>query len=1351
MTTRIPYLTAMVLIPLVLLLAAGPLMGQSPTGALRGTVIDPSGARIADAQVVMTDTATGTQYTTQTGVTGEFLIANLSPGSYTVTITRSQFRTGVYKDVKIVVSETYTLTAKLAVGAPTESVEVTAGQEVIQTESPTVGTSITGRAITELPFSSRSTLDLATLMPGAATTGRARQTSFDGLPKGAINITFDGINAQDNLLKSSDGFFAITRPSIDAVEEFSISTAANSAQDASQGAVQIKMETKRGGNSFHGGGWEYLRNDWLNANYYFNNVSGIPRQTQRLNQFGGKLGGPVVIPHLFNGRDKLFFFVDMDNYTSPQSRSFTRAILTQNAANGLFTYATATPQAGNAWTTCVASSPRNNGGPACTANLAAFAAAKGIGFAQDPFIANLLGNVQAGRSIAGVSTNTILNPWLDNATFNQPGNSGPRRFPDVRLDWNATKNDQISAIYHYSHFTSSPDFLNNANPFLPSGPLSKQFGSQISNRNQWTAAWRRNIGATMSNELRFGFQSALVAFFPDETAGYYPTAATNIQSFNVRPALNGGLFPGIAAANFQPYLAYNTQGRNTPLGSILENLSWAKGKHNISFGGDVTEVRFHQFLNGGRLVQTANIGLANSDPASGSFTAGNFPGINSTSLNALGQLYGTLTGHVSSYAGTISVNPANQQYAPGRPNQTAGKQHQFGFYGSDSWRFRPNLTVTYGLRWDYQGSPYDTLNETFSLTNGLNGVFGVSGANNLFKPGTLTGAIPTFQLNNGRSWYNADLSNFAPSLGLAWQPEIKIPLLKTLLPGGGKTVFRAGYSISYTREGFNNFLSIATANPGIDGQIFANPVSQSCATPAAPGTYGGGCVTLNGLIGGQLQSLATNPGAFPSSGTFPLVGFANQSVNAFDPNLRTPRVQSWSAGIQRELGRDTVFEVRYVANHSTGLWRQDNLNEVNIFENGFLNEFNSAENNLKIFTAANPMCGQPPNPTVPPNPPNPPNPACSFANTGLPGQVALPIITAAFGSPASSNFSSGTFTTFLANGVAGAFANTLAFNQTFLCNLVGKNALPGTSCPASAPAVGPYPVNFFVANPQATGGAFRTYNGSQSTYNSLQLEVRRRMSKGLQISGNYTFSKSLSNYYGDSSASFNSFTTLRNQGYDKGISPWNLRNAFKVSGIYELPFGPGRRWSTGNGFLNRLIEGWQMSSINRLQSGRVFQLTSGLGGTTNQNDPGVILNGITPNQLQDLLSVRNAGNGQILFFPSSLVSNSGALNSNLIRPCNTPGQLCQKVFLTGPHFYRADISVGKKTPITEKLSMEIRAEALNAFNNVNFFFPGDEATSVPTAAVSSPNFGRVTNAFRDPNTTDDNGGRIIQLVLRFNF
>src|SRR5262249_30463856 len=160
----------------------------------------------------------------------------------------------------------------------------------------------------------------------------------------------------------------------------------------------------------------------------------------------------------------------------------------------------------------------------------------------------------------------------------------------------------------------------------------------------------------------------------------------------------------------------------------------------------------------------------------------------------------------------------------------------------------------------------------------------------------------------------------------------------------------------------------------------------------------------NGLLGGSLQTLQTSPGSFPATGTFAVVPFSGQSVNAFDPNLRTPRVQSWAAGIQRELGHDTVLEIRYVANHATGLWRQDNLNEVNIFENGFLSEFNHAASNKAICQANSAACiaAQTTAGVTAAN-----RSANSFGNWGLSGQVPLPILLAAFGSPTSGNFSSG--------------------------------------------------------------------------------------------------------------------------------------------------------------------------------------------------------------------------------------------------------------------------------------------------------------------------------------------------------
>ncbi len=1320
------------LLVLTLVFFVGGVSAQAPTGSLRGLTTDPSGAAVVGAEVKVTDNATHAEYTTVSGADGQFTVANLNPGVYTVTVTMKGFRKGVFADVKIIVSQIYDLAAKLEIGELTNTVVVGAGQEVVETQSATVGASITGRAITELPFTSRSVLDLATLMPGAATTGRARQTSFDGLPKGALNITYDGINAQDNLLKSNDGFFTITRPSVDAVEEFSISTAANGASESGQGAVQIKLETKRGGNAFHGGVWEYFRNDALNANYFFNNETTPqqPKQKQRLNQYGYKIGGPIL-------KDKLFFFTDFDFYSSPQSRSFFREILTQDAANGLFTYATSTPQVGNAWTTCVTSSPRNGGNAACTVNLSQFAAANGLTFTADPVIAGILANVEAARGNSSISTGTVFNPWLDQATFNQPG-TATRKFPDFRFDWQAAKNHQITAIYHYSKFISSPDFLNNLNPFLPAAPFSKLFGSQISNRNQYTVAWRWNIGTTMSNELRFGFQTALVAFFPDEDPSLYPVGNTNLGKVPVRPVFNGGLFPGVVAANSQPLLGFNAQGRNTPLGTILDNFSWTKGKHSLTFGGEATEIRFHQFLKGQRLVQTANIGIVagSGDPAGGQFATSKFPGIGGASLTGIQQLYSALTGRVSSYTGFVSVDPAQKQYVPGASNLQAGKQHEFGIYASDSWRIRPTFTFTYGLRWEYQGSPYDTLNDSFSLVNGFPDIFGVSGLNNLFKPGTLAGSISSVQLNNGRSWYNTDMHDFAPSVGLAWQPNTSLPLLRKIFPGGGKTVIRGGYSITYTREGFNNFNSIAFGNPGIDATVVGTPLSEAC-NAATAGNYGFGCVSFNGLTsGGQLTTLTTAPATFPATGTLPVLSFSGQAVNVFDPNLRTPRVQSWSVGIQRQLSQDTVLEVRYVGNHGTGLWRQDNLNEVNIIENGFLGEFNKAKANLAANIAGgctarfDPVAG------------------CSTN--------ALPIMTAAFnGLTLPNGFGNGTFIFDLNNGLAGAFANSLATSATFMCRLAGPSAFPsiGVINPCGAITAAPvtFPANLFMVNPQATGGAFRFYNGTQSTYNALQVEVRRRFSKGFQLSANYAFSKSLTNYYGDSSVNFVPFTTLRNQQNDKGPSPWDLRHVFKADGIYELPFGPGHRWSTSNGFANRVIGGWQVSSIHRLQSGRNFLLTGGLGGTLNQNDSGVVLNGITVNQLQSMLGVRKTADGKVFYFPANLIAANGAADPGTIAPCSTAGQLCKRVFLTGPRFYRADFSLAKKTNITERVNFEIRAEALNAFNTINFFFPNDAATSVNPVSVTGTTFGRITNAFQDPNTTDDNGGRIVQLVFRINF
>jgi hypothetical protein len=1271
--------------------------GQSPTGNLRGTTVDPSGLALVGVEVKAEDIATGAAFEATSSADGQFAIANLSPGLYTVTVTRTGFRKVVFRDVKIIVGQTYDLSVKLELGEVAETVVVEAGQEVLETTTATVGTTITGQAITQLPFTSRDVLDLAVLMPGAQTTGRPRQTSFNGLPKGSINITYDGINVQDSVLKSNDGFFTLIRPRVDDVEEFGISTAAQGAEQAAEGAVQIRFSSKRGGSVYHGGVWWYHRNDFLNANYYFNNLTNppTPRQRFRLNEYGYKIGGPIL-------KDKLFFFTDFDFYSNPQSQSRTKTILTTAASQGLFTYpVAAVPSSRPAWVTCNTSDPANAGKPTCTANLLQMAGNFGFTSSVDTVVGGLLTAMNSAVSAPAVQLAAAPSLFQRAITFNNPG-TGTRKFPDLRLDWNINKNNSFEFNYHYSHFTATPDFLNGYDQTYPVAPFNTNQGSQISNRNLFVGAWRSSMGSNKSNELRFGLQSSPVSFFPDLNLSVYPEIATNLGPSHIRPVLN---------LVDQPLLAYSTQGRNGALGQLIETFTWARGKHTFNFGTTWTEQRYNDF-NADESVSDVSLGVDQTDRVAAQFNRTNLPGISSDDLGNAQDLYGMLAGRITGYTGNVYFDAASRQFKTGANLVSRVHQREFGFYGTDSWRFRPSLTFSYGLRWEYQGAPVDVLNEFFRLRGGLDAAYGVSGPGNLFKPGTLTGTTPVFELNNGRPWWNKDLKDFAPSIGLAWQPGLQNSVWKKLFGEKGKTVFRAGYSISYTREGLNNFFTIAQGNPGFSGAQKTTPGQAGQA-----GQFEAGKLQVQNK---NIPTLAQTPSSFQT--TVNIDPVAGDSVNAFDPNLKVPRVQSWSVGVQRQISDSMVLEVRYVGNHGTGLLRQDNLNEVNIFENGFLKEFLNAQNNLAICRGT-PSCTSP-----------------SFANLGLPGQIPVPILTAAFtrsktGSQTDAGFRNGTRIGFLDNGLAGSFANALSGSLGLWKNLMAAG----------------YDSNFWRVNPDARGGAFRFANGTQSTYNALQVEFRRRPSAGLQFSGNYTYSRSLTNYFANSSISFTPFDTLRDPGRNKGLAPFDLRHAFKLQAIYELPFGPKRRWNSRYGFVNRMIEGWEFNSIMRWQSGRVTQLQGGRGGTFNQYDGGVSLNGLTPDQLQGMLDIRKTPDGKVFWFPASLIGSDGRANTAFLQPCNTPGAFCRRSFITGPRFFRADLSAVKRTYITERTNFEFRAEFLNAFNNINFLYGGSAAATPTFSSLRATTFGRMTNAYQDISTTDDPGGRIIQLVLRFNF
>jgi hypothetical protein len=1272
------------------------------TGSLTGAVADPSGALVAGAKVVVQSNETGQEFTTTTSDNGTFTIPSLGTGVYTAIITAQGFKQALVKDIKVDVGKASNVTITLEIGQATDTVTVVGiGGELLQTQSATVGQTITGRQIVEQPQASRDGLDLVTLLPGVQTTGRPRTSTINGLPKGAINITLDGVDVQDNLLSSSDGFFTFIRPRIDALEEVTVSTATPGADTSGDGAVQIKFVTRRGTNDYNGSLYWYHRNPSLNANYYFNNLAGQPRARALLNQYGGRVGGPLTIPKFFSGRDRAFFFVNYEEYRLPEQQLQTRRILTPEAQTGVYRYGTR------------------------SVNLLQLAAANGLPSTLDPTVQQLLAQIQATTN-QGTLLPVPNAPNFQDFSFINPGWQD-RKFATVRFDLHLTRKHQLENTWNYQEFGGKPvDFLNGTDPAFPGFP---NFGGQSSQRWSNTTALRSALTNNLVNEARFSLLGGISLFFPTVNPGQFANQGGFDLDFGMRniAAVAVALRVGLTNAT----VVNQNSRRNTPNVSFADNLTWVRGSHSLVVGGNYSLIKSFQETNN-VIVPNVLFGVGANDPAQAIFNSTNLPGSSAAEQAVAAQIYAMLTGRVRTVTNFAFLNDSRYQLLG--PQILRFDQKQFALFAQDTWRVRPNLTLNLGLRWEPQ-MPAVARNTNVAKVSYAD-LFGVSGEGNLFKPGTLTGR-PTqlTQLNVGESLYDADYSNFAPSVGLAWTPNFKRRLLQRVFGAQGQTVMRGGYSLAYVREGLDNIITPLANNPGGVYDI---------VTDVDAGNLPVGTLFRN--------RAALAPPPFPTAPTYPLRADGFDIALGFDPRLRTGKVHSWSFGIQRELTKDTVFEVRYVGTRGRDLWRRYGLNETNIIENGFLSEFRLAQANL----AANQAAGR----------------GNTFAYFGPNTSTQpLPIMLSFFsGVPAaqagnatlytSAQFRNAARLATLSpnNPIPLALANTL--NQAFLPNAIAAGR----------------PANFFVVNPDlifglvggGLPGVSLTTNDVSTWHDALQLEVRRRLAKGLLLQASYTFSKSLSNFFAASANSNSQPLTLRpeNEELERFRAPQDLRHAFKLNWIYELPVGRGRALG-GNvsGFVDRLIGGWEFHGTGRIQSGRPI------------NFGNVQLVGMTAQDLQEQLSILKAQNRVITFLPDDIILNTQrAFNVDVTSASGysalgvptgrfiAPGSYnnCAQAYtgqcgfgrlvLEGPRFTRFDLSAVKRVRFTEKSNLEFRAEFLNAFNNINFLVGGTAAADVANIAnYATGGFGQVLNAYQDTSTTNDPGGRLIQFVLRINF
>lgn len=1272
------------------------------TSTLSGVVVDSGGGVVPGADVTARHVATNTTQSQVSNAEGAFSFPGLNVGVYTVTVTLSGFKTVVINNVVLTSAAPAAVRAVLEVGGLEEQVVVTSTSEIVQTQSPTVSTTLNTTQITKLPLTSRSAMDFVTFLPGVSTPAGNRQSTINGLPRGTINITLDGVNIQDNTLRSTDGFFAIVSPRLDAIEEVSVSTAAQGAEGAGQGAVQVKFVTRSGSNRFAGSGYHYFRSDKFNANTWFNNRDNVAKTPLKQNQTGFRTGGPIVIPGLFDGHNKAFFFVNYEEFRQPGATTRNRVILNAAAQSGVYSYSTASG--------------------IVQVNLLQLARDNDQTATFDPTIARILADIRSAVSGGSLSD---TDPNLQRFRFNVP-TSTVNRFPTFRIDYNVTDKHRFNTATNYQQFNSFPDTLNNHDYSFPGFPAQ---AGQSSERLGFSNAMRSTLTSNLVNEARVGYSGAPVIFFKEYNVGLFQgTTVADQAGYRLT-------FPAVQSTLTSPSPAPAPQSRNATSLLIEDTMNWLKGAHSLTMGGSWTQYSLWQ--KNSNLVPRITFGVGNTDPALAMFTTTNFPDASSDNLAAARNLYALLTGRVTGITGDARLDENTGQYTFMGTGTQRARMRELGFFVQDGWRVRSNFTINAGVRYELQ-LPFYPLNNSYSSAS-IADVCGVSGTNgesacNLFQAGNQPGKKPEFvNFAKGAKAYNVDYDNIGPSVGAVWTPSVPSGVLGGLMGREGDFVLRAGYTKAYSRAGLADFTGVYNNNPGV--------VIQNPARSESLGNLG----TLPLLF---RDTARLGPAPFPETPQYPLTDVVTEDARAFNPNIQVPSADTWTAGVQRSLGRNMAIEVRYVGTRGKDQWENLDYNEINILDNGFLNEFRQAQANLAANIAA--------------------QRGATFAYTGAPGTAPLPTFLGFFNGKDKSqagdttlyqgtNWTSATFLAFLAARNPNPFGmvyNTVSTSGTGLLN---NATLRRNAANAGIPA------NFFVANPDLLGGAIIRDNVGTTRYNSLQLELRRRYAQGLQFQTSYVFGKG----YG---SQFETFRRPQLKLRDAGTTG-DLTHAFKANIVYDLPFGQGRRFGGGaNAVLERLIGGWQVGLTGRVQSGTLVDFGN------------VRLVGMTARDVQNMFKLRFDDQGKkVWMLPQDVIDNTiRAFNVSATTPTGYSGNnapigryfapangpdciepdpgnnttasgdsgVCgvTSLVVTGPMFQQFDLRISKQTRLVGRTNIEFSAEMLNVFNHANFV----PVSGFVNAQNNRANGNNIAN-YEVTGLTGTNTSRLIQLVTRINW
>jgi Carboxypeptidase regulatory-like domain len=1190
---------------------------QTAQTSLRGAVQDPSGAVIPGAQVTILKADTGFTATRTSDGRGEYNFEQIPPGVYSITGSAAGFGKQEVK-LELLVNQPATLDIKMEVTGSTTTVEVSTGPTSLNTTDATIGTPFNNMQIQSLPFEGNNVLDLLSLQAGVLflgdqSTAQQDQDSRSGAVNGArsdqSNFMLDGLD--DNTQSKGYAFTGVLRSTRDSVDEFRVVTTNANADSGRSSGAQVSLVTRAGTNKLHGSLYEYYRPTNTVANDWFNKEAesgqGLPNIPPKFlrHTFGGSVGGAII-------KDKLFYFLTYEGQKLAEDSQITNTVPSANLRNGLLSYI---DDSGSLTTLNPAQIASMD--PYCSAN-GTCPLGPGVNSAALAYFSQYPApNISAGGSGDGYNQQQF--------SFASPAPQSLNTYI-AKLDWNIGAKHRL-----FIRGNLQSDNVLSAEQF-PGGPPA----SQIFSNNKGIAAgdiW--SISNTLVNNFRYGFIRE----------GFADRGATNSNFVTFSPI--SSLTP----------VDSTSQIVSLPVHNVIDDLTWTKGNHTLQFGGNYRAI-FNNRQSDATLYSSANVTYTyltvGSIAGTGqSLDPGSFglPNVDQSFYTAYNRAVSDVTGLITHATEYYNYSVAGNALSPLPAGQWTNRHYfsnEVEYYLQDSWKVKPNLTLTAGLRHTLLQVPSERNGQEVRPNVDL-GKWFETRASNATQGVTVQpdfSFVPGGRANNAPDLWSMDKFDLAPRISFAYSPNTTgRGFLEKIFGGDGKTAIRGGYGMYYDHFGegvIDAFDQLGSFGLSTDAE---NGVDQSVDTAPRFTAFN------------QPPTSIIPPVA--STGVFPVTPGENLALAwGIDSRLKTPYAHVFDLSIEREFAGGNTLQLTYTGRLGRRLLQQSDLaTPLNLVD---------PQGGGDYFAAAAALA--------------------KLVDQGVPTS-AVPNI----------KYWDDMFPE-AASGCDDGTTNTQCIYESQIAPFRGNETAGLYDLDLGYSPGAPGGATFRYFDPQYASLYAWSSTGT-SSYHGLQVSVHHPAAHGLAFDAYYTYSKSL-DLASDTersatagSSSYGYIINIFHPAGNYGPSDFDVRHSFTGNLDWTLPFGRGRMIGANvNRLTDEFVGGWTLNALMHATSGLPFSAIDGLGWGT---DWDVQSYDVATSKISSGGHQVNSQDGQ----PNAFKNQPAALAA--IRP-PYPGESGQRNFFRGDGYSSLDAGMAKVFRITEGHQLKFAAEVFNTLNQVKF-------------------------------------------------